>query len=190
MKTYLIISFFFLSTFAFSQENLSEVGLKAGLNINDLGGKLAGLYSTTGIHVGGYYESIISSYASIQVELVVSLQGAALTLDKEDRLNYTYLNLPILGKFYVVENFDFELGPQIGYLLVATEKDPVGNINITQQVRRFDFSLAIGVGYKYRGRTSLTLRYNLGINNTNENNVIYSKRLTNRVFQASIAYIL
>ncbi len=190
MKYFLFVILSFNSFLLQAQNEYSEIGLKAGINISDLGGKEIGYLATVGLHVGGYYEYIINSYASIQPEAVISLQGAAITADKETRLNYTYLNMPILGKFYAIENFDFEIGPQFGYLLFAKQKDPVGNIDLTHQVKRFDFSIAFGFGYKYKSRTSLTLRYNLGINNTNENNVIYSRRLTNQVFQASVAYIL
>jgi hypothetical protein len=96
----------------------------------------------------------------------------------------------VLAKFYFAEDFDFEIGPQYGYLVSANESSPYDKINLTEDVRRSDFSIVFGIGYKYKGRTSLNVRYNLGISNTNNQDVVYSKRLTNRVFMISLAYIL
>ena len=183
-----------LSALLISNSNLlaqeHEVAIKGGININDLGGKSIPLYSTLGFHGGFYYERIISSYFSIQPELTISLQGAAFDRSNDTKLNYTYLNIPLLGKFYLVDDLAFEIGPQLGVLLSAKEVSDFGNIDISDQVRNTDFSVIFGLGYKYRGRTSLTFRYNLGISNTNLQDVVYEARLTNRVFQISLAYIL
>ncbi len=186
-----VLIFLLLTTnHCFSQEKVGELGLRAGLNINDLGGKNAGYYSTLGFHVGAFYEAVINSHASIQPELIFSQQGAALDLNKDNRLNYYYLNIPVLAKIYFADDFTLQAGPQYGFLVAASNNTPIGNLNITENVRRHDFAIAFGVGYKYKGRTGLDIRYNLGISNTNFQEVVYSKRLTNRVLMFSLAYIL
>ena len=192
MKLFLTIVCFLIVGQVFAQEtkSIGELGLKAGININDLGGKNAGMYSTLGFHFGFYYEAVLNSYSSIQPELFLAQQGAALDLNKDFRLNYYYLNIPILYKVYFADDFTVAIGPQYGFLIAASENTVYGNENITENVRRNDISAILDIGYKYKGRTSLNLRYTLGFSNTNFQNVVYSRRLTNRVFFITLAYIL
>ncbi len=181
---------FSLSSFAQETKSTDELGLKAGININDLGGKNAGMYNTLGFHLGFYYEAVLNSYSSLQPELFLAQQGAALDLNKDFRLNYYYLNIPILFKVYFAEDFTVAIGPQYSFLVAASENTAFGNDNITENVRRNDLSAVLDIGYKYKSRTSLNLRYDLGISNTNFQKVVYSKRLTNRVFFVTLAYVL
>ena len=192
MKILLVLVFLFTFNFCLAQEtpSTSEFGVKAGVNINDLGGKDALMYTSIGFHLGAYYEVALSSAASIQPEFVLSLQGAALDLNKDFRLNYYYLNIPVVAKFYFADNFTVEAGPQYGFLAGASQTSPFGNINISEDVQRHDISIVFGIGYKLNTRTGLTLRYNLGLSNTNNQNVVYSERLTNRVLMISLNYIL
>lgn len=189
-KTVVILSIFiFTLQKSFSQPLAHQTFFKAGVNINDLGGRETGIYNSFGFHAGIGYEYVFSSYFSLQPELLFSLQGGKVEQSSNTRLNYYYLNLPLLAKVFLVDKLSLEAGPQFGYLLWANENSDFGRINITRQVKRTDFAIAFGFGYQYRDKTSFAIRYNLGISNTNEQGVILRKRQSNRVLQASVGFV-
>ncbi len=180
----------FLSAFmtfnaVFSQE--TEFGIKAGMNVTTLGSSELGLPSRVAYHAGGTAEFIITPFFSIQTELVYSLQGAAIDRSQQIYLNYHYLNIPLLAKAYFYEDASFELGVQYGYLLKAVNQTYLGNQN--NAINRNDFSLAFGLAYKLNETFNFGIRYNLGITNTADLDIIYEKRYTNKVLQLSIGLI-
>lgn len=177
-------------SFLLSIHTVAQPSLKAGINVNDLGGKEAGIYNSMGFHAGLSIEHAWSDYFSLQPELLFSLQGGAFGQSSNTRLNYYYLNLPLLARIYLAENFSLDAGPQFSYLLSAKRKDDFGSFNISDQVKKTDFAIAFGFGYKYRKVTNFSIRYCLGITNTNEQGVIFRRRLNNRVLQASVGFAL
>jgi hypothetical protein len=72
-------------------------------------------------HAGGFVNVPISDKFSIQPELLYSAQGEnGKSIDVT--LQNDYINLPVMDKFYVSNNFTIEAGPQIGLLLSAKIK--------------------------------------------------------------------
>lgn len=164
-----------------------ELGAKAGMNVSNLG--KSGYLARIGYHVGGTAEFITTPFFSIQTELVYSLQGAAIDRSQNIYLNYHYLNLPVLAKAYFYEDASFEIGMQYGFLMKAVNKSDVYTDEITSQVNRNDFAAVFGLNYKLGDRFNFGLRYNLGITNTQKQDVIYENRRTNRVLHISFGLI-
>jgi len=164
----------------------TTLGLKGGLNVSDIGGKQIGLVTRLGYHVGGFAEFGATPFFSIQTELVYSLQGAAVDRSREVVLNYHYLNVPLMGKVYFYENASFELGVQYGYLLKAVN---FSFINPTEaNLKKHDFAGVVGLSYLLSDKVLFSLRYNVGINSTIDENVIWELKKTNRVLQISMGY--
>lgn len=174
-----------LSNFAHAQE--TEIGAKAGMNVSNLG--QSGYLSRIGYHVGGTAEFITTPFFSIQTELVYSLQGATIDRTQNINLNYHYLNIPLLAKAYFYEDASFEIGIQYGFLMKAVNKNDLYKEDVTSQVNRNDFAFVLGFNYKLAEQFSFGLRFNLGISNTQNQDVVYENRLTNRVLQLSFGYI-
>jgi hypothetical protein len=160
-----------------------EIGARAGMNVSNLG--RSGYLARIGYHVGGTAEFITTPFFSIQTELTYSLQGAALDRSQQIYLNYHYLNVPLMGKVYFYENSSFEIGVQYGFLLKAVDKNQLYKEVITDAVNRHDFSAVFGLNYKLDDTFNFGLRYNLGISNTQKQDIIYENRRTNRVLQIS-----
>jgi len=179
------ISICFIVNGAFSQE--LEVGIKGGLNIATLGKSDLGFMSRIAYHLGGTAEFITTPFFSVQMELMYSLQGAAVDRSQNIYLSYHYLNLPILAKAYFYEDACFEIGFQYGRLLKAVNESYLG----TQEdaINKNDFSAVFGLAYKLNEKFNFGIRYNLGITNTANRDIIYELRHTNRVLQISIGYI-
>ncbi len=87
-----------------------------------------------GFHIGAFAEYPINEKLTFQPELLISTQGAEFenkyyseniayrTEEIEhftSKVNLTYLEVPIMFKYNVVEKLNVEFGPQIGFLIGA-----------------------------------------------------------------------
>lgn len=128
-------------------------GAKAGLNVATfVGDDATGVDGTIGFFLGGYGTFMLSDEFGLQGELLFSQQGA-------DGLSLSYLNIPLLAKYYVTEELSFHLGPQVGILVAAERKDVIKPI---------DLSLALGGEYQLESGFSVNLRYCLGLTSIGE----------------------
>lgn len=183
-----------------------KFGAKAGLNLATLSGDLEGVSSRTSFHIGGMAEVMLNDEFAVQPELLYSSQGAKLD---DGTLAFNYLNLPIMGKYFVSDEFTIEAGPQFGYLLSAKLKYDSednggggGSINaparnakinrvaetedIKEDVKSFDYGLNIGASYIIENGINISLRYYLGL--ANGSNLDGDGEFKNSVFQLSIGY--
>ncbi|QIE60100.1 PorT family protein [Rasiella rasia] len=187
-----------------AQEETIEIGAKAGLNFSSLTGDLDETKARTSLHLGVMVEIPMTEKLSIQPELLFSSQGAK---TDDTSLIFSYLNIPVLAKYYVTEELSIEAGPQFGYLLSAkfeletlNDTNPNPNtsgesastkaaekVDIKDDVKSIDFGLNIGLGYKMDNGINFGARYALGLANVNgvENS---AQNFKNGVFQLSVGY--
>lgn len=158
-----------------------QFGAKAGLNIADMGGDADTEGSRTGLHIGGLAEIKISETFSIQPELLYSMQGAEVAEDVD--LELSYLNVPIIAKYYVMEGLSIEAGPQVGFLLSA---DQDGN-DAKDNLKSIDFALNGGVAYDLPMGVFFQVRYSAGISDINDIDGVDDKA-NNNVLSLSVGY--
>lgn len=169
-----------VAVLGFVKMNAQEIkfGAKAGLNFAFINGDNSGNYDpTTDYHFGILAEIPISEKFSFQPELLYSGQGS--------ETNLKYLNIPLMGKYYLTKGFSLEVGPKVGFLLSAKK----GNQNKICLFNKVDFGVNFGLGYKFDNGLNFGARYNLGLSNINDANGIVDKN-KNGVFQLSIGYFL
>ncbi|PQJ79226.1 porin family protein [Polaribacter porphyrae] len=163
--------------------NAQEVkfGIKGGLNLSEINWvNSKNKFRTTDFNAGFMAEISLSEKFSIQPELLFSGQGGS-------SINLSYLNLPVMGKYYVTESLSLEAGPQIGYLLSAK----TGGRNVKSSFNKFDFGANFGLGYKLNNGLNFGVRYNLGltkVNKTSTASEFSNMDNRNQVFQVSIGY--
>lgn len=168
---------------AFLSANAQDVkfGIKGGLNFSEINWvNSKNKFHTSDFNAGLMAEIPLSEKFSIQPELLYSRQGGS-------SINLSYLNLPVIGKYYVTEGLSIETGPQIGYLLSAK----TGDRNIKSSFKKFDLGANFGIGYKLDNGLNFGLRYNLGltkINNKSTASEFSNMDNRNQVFQISIGY--
>jgi hypothetical protein len=172
-------------TNVFAQE--THLGVKGGLNVSDIGSSQVGLVTRLAYHIGGFAEFAMTPFFSIQADLVYSLQGAATDRSREIKLNYHYLNIPVVGRIYFYEDASLDLGLQYGYLLKAVNFNII-NPTLTE-LNKHDLAGVVGLSYILSEKAIFSLRYNIGINSTIDENVIWELKKTNRVLQISAGYI-
>ncbi|HLF53509.1 porin family protein [Flavobacterium sp.] len=166
-------------TFGFANAQYKNFGLKGGLNVCDLSNSEAS--ALIGFHVGGFAEFMVMEKFTLQPELLFSTQGA-----KYDNLNFNliYINLPVMGKYYVIDDFSIEAGPQIGLLVSAKEEDS----DVIDSMNEIDICLNLGLGYNLNENMMLQLRYNLGLSEIEKRLPSGIDGSKNRVMQLSFGY--
>ena len=191
------------AVFALSFANAQDVkfGAKAGINIASIGGDSFGydINSKVGIQIGGFAEIKVSDQFAIQPELLFSSQGAKSKISEpdykeENTLNLSYLNIPIMVKYYLADKLSLEAGPQIGFLLSAKNKYTITDTGVTESgtddakadFKSIDFGLNFGAGYDFTDNVSAGIRYNIGLSNINKESILGSNH--NGVFSLALGY--
>ena len=167
--------------------NAQEIkfGVKAGLNFSTISGddtRELDIGITTDFNFGVLAEIPISEKFSFQPELMYSGQGYAGEGSGEIFI-LNYLNIPLIGKYYLTKGLSLEAGPQIGFLLSAKNN----KTDVKDLFNTVDFGVNFGVGYKLDNGLNFGARYNIGLSDIN-NVDGFSDKNKNGVFQLSIGY--
>lgn len=154
----------------------SSFGLKAGVNLSTITKGQSNIDFSpgmnTGFHVGavvnlhfGYQNEgspVGTGLFGIQPELLYSMQGFAVDGDK---VNFSYISLPVMAKFYVAQGFNIEVGPYFSYLISASPGSTVisgTQIDISGLKDGLDVGAGVGLGYETKTGLTVGARYNIG----------------------------
>jgi len=169
-----------------------QFGVKAGVNFSSISTDISNYEpsSTSDFHAGVFAEFKLPKI-SIQPELLYSRQGAKISSDAPfSKLNYNYLNVPIIVKYYLIDGLNLQVGPQLGFLTTAETYTLIsGSDNATdvkETLKSTDLSLAIGVGIDLPLHFNASVRYNWGISDINDDAA--SDAIRNQVVQISVGY--
>jgi len=171
---------FFIAAIAVFGMNSADAqvsfGVKAGPQMTNLIGDDADeLDSKIGFNVGGYANIRFSEQLAFQPELLYSLQGAkAEEMGTDVTMNLSYINVPLMMKWYAYEGLNFEFGPQIGFNIASKVKVDGSAFDIAdgtydfdevygEDVETVDFGLNIGAGYELPMGLNFGIRYSHGL---------------------------
>ncbi|MGL2963255.1 porin family protein [Flavobacterium sp. RSB2_4_14] len=202
-RIFLLVAFLSFVNLATAQK--PAFGLKGGLNIANIsvsGDGSPDTKSFTSFHVGGFMEIMLNKKVSFQPELLYSQQGAKFDqlVDVEGTLyntsntfKFSYINIPLMIKYYPESKFFLEAGPQVGFLTSAKLNVEVSGFGSNEQdVKDFfksvDFGLGIGAGYYFTKELSANVRYNFGLTNIAETEAGDNTEIKNNVFAISLGY--
>lgn len=181
MKKMLLLAV--VTVLGFSNVNAQKIkfGAKGGLNFASVSGdNTKGIDVVTSFNFGVLSEIPISDKFSFQPELMYSGQGYSFN---DNTIALSYLNIPLMGKYYLTKGLSVEAGPQIGFLLAAKNE----KTDVKDSFNTFDFGVNFGLGYKLDNGLNFGVRYNLGLTDINnvDNSSIKNK---NGVLQLSVGY--
>lgn len=190
----------------------TEIGVRLGMNISGLSlssdGKLVGVkYNNLIGFAGGGYAQFRKGKLAIQPEILFSQQGQVYSTNYNSNLrtDLSYINIPVLIKYYPTGGLNVYAGGQFGVLasakgdVVALNNGNVGQAILNQDLSRYlnstDFAFVFGAGIDLPWRVSLSIRYNLGLTDVNKyqggstDTPSFSKANTqNQVIQLSVGY--
>jgi hypothetical protein len=207
MKKYILTALLIFATGLTSAQN-TQFGLKGGVNVSNLYGtgwvELSNTSPIISFHVGGFVEIKLSDKISIQPELLYSLQGCKYSIElrqnddpNEPPINadvvssLSYINIPVMFKYYVIEKFSLEAGPQLGVLVSSKVKSdltgqPSSVYNNISGYNSFDYGVNFGAGYDISEKLSTGIRYNIGLCDIDKSTSVTK----NRVLSLSMCYKL
>ncbi|SCY64656.1 porin family protein [Flavobacterium caeni] len=206
-----ILTIFALAAFGTASAQI-KFGVKGGINLSTITGDVSDdITMKPGAHVGGFVKIGLMDKLFLQPELLFSMQGAK-TKDywsygggeferEENNYNLSYINIPIMGRYYIVKGFNVEFGPQFGILVSAKSKyeytetfdngfgletySESRTIDIKDSLKTIDVGLNIGAGYDFNDHMGVGLRYNFGL--TDIDDFAFSET-KNSVLSASFLY--
>ncbi|MDL5514300.1 porin family protein [Arenibacter sp. M-2] len=173
-----------LTVFGWANVNAQDIhlGAKVGINFASIYGDNTGSLDpiTSLVNFGVVAEMPFSDKFSFQPEIMYSIQGYSIG---EDVVALNYLNLPLMGKYYLTKGLSVEAGPQIGLLLSGKYED----VDVKDDFKTVDFGINLGLGYKLKNGLHFGARYDLGLSNIN-NVDGNSDKFRNAVLQVSVGY--
>jgi len=182
-----------------------KFGVRGGLNISSLdvdpAHDTSSPNSRLGFHLGGFALFDLAEGLHLQPEVTLSAEGVNYE-DNEvyEKAKLTYLNLSGMFKYYFDNRISIFAGPRIGLLAGGEfeEEDKIeGEIdvyNASDVYKGLDFSLGFGAGYTFDPGIEISVRYNLGLTDNNDDPMEMAfyevnQKVRSRVFQVSVSYI-
>jgi hypothetical protein len=130
----------------------------------------------SGFSIGAYAEISLSDAFSIQPEVLYSTKGVKGESSEagqslEVTMKLSYIDIPVMAKYYVTKGFSLEVGPQVSFLLAADGESAISegddsvtvSVDIKDSFESVDFGLNMGAGYKLDSGLNFGLRYGLGL---------------------------
>jgi hypothetical protein len=175
-----------------------NIGAKAGLNLSTAKNIATDNNKAKwGANAGILAQFNIQKKFMIQPEVLYSAKGFKFsTQSGNGTLNFSYISIPILAGFRPSEKFTVLLGPELGFLTKANSKFEGTNNDVTENFRKFDLGIDIGIAYTIKNGWGIEFRYNHGfddlvdvtITDTLGNEIGTDKRGSNRVLQLGLFY--
>lgn len=178
--TLTIVSIFLFGFVNAQEKSEMSFGIKAGVNISDIT-KSPGSKTLVGFNGGFFGEFMIGDKFAIQPEVLYSGQGAEYN---EGKLKLGYINVPVLAKYYILDSFSIEVGPQAGFLVSAKADGD----DVKDSLKDFDVSVDFGATYDITKNFLVNARYNLGLTRLQDDLFPGESSSKNSVFQFSVGY--
>lgn len=177
MKKLIAVITLFIGTTAFSQE--IDLGVKAGANFANVS-DVDDLSSKTGFQAGVFAGIKFSDKIGIQADLLYSQQGAEFDAGEFD---LSYVNVPVVLKYYIVQGLNLQAGPQFGF--IVDDKISLDVFGDIADAEKADVSGIVGAGYDFPFGVRVDARYNFGFTDVSEDVEGTNK---NSVFSVALGY--
>lgn len=167
-------------------------GVKVGLNVSDMS-DLSGSDAKTGLTAGVFADYRFNDWFAVSGDLLFSRQGTKFKEDGDKTtIKSSYLNIPILANFYVLDDLAFKIGIQPGFMLSAKGKYKSDGQNysegISDNFHTVDFVFPVGVSYELFNKIILDARYNIGVANVLKSTDNSNLNVHNNYFTIAVGY--
>lgn len=179
-KLFLAMVVICMGTTVIAQE--IDLGIKAGANFANIT-DASSLSNKTGFQAGIFAGIKFTDKVGIQADMLYSQQGAEF---KGGEFDLTYINVPIVLKYYVFQGLNLQAGPQFGFMVDdKISFDVFGDLTRKAKAEEFDLSGVVGAGYDFPFGVRLDARYNFGFTDVSKDEGANGK---NSVFSIALGY--
>lgn len=169
-KSIVLIAMLLMGTVYTTAQEYVMFGIKGGVNFSSVTGDAFSDFedesARTAFHLGLLAEIPISDRFSLQPEVLYSAQGYDVVRieDGQDvERRFDYISVPVLAKFYLIDGFALEAGPQFSYLVENELGRGDDEIELSDDyLNKFDFSVGLGASWKL-SNFFVYGRYNVGL---------------------------
>jgi hypothetical protein len=146
----------------------AQLGVRAGLGSANFtnGGSMRAFTSIIRPHLGAYYGIQATEKVTIEPGLYYSGKGfktVPLGTTQEFQESLSYVDIPVLARYAVNEDFNVFAGPQAGFLLARTYTKGSDKITDTTPVGGYEIGGVLGVGYQLTAELNLQASYDFGL---------------------------
>lgn len=169
----LVVIFFYCFSSPFAQG--IHLGIKIGSDIQKIDGASFTEKYAVGYHLGGFAELKLNNTFSIQPELYYSAVNLTVDTAKNNfsalydiknvnKLNFGYINVPILLNIYANKFLGIQVGPRFG---VLSNSNLSIKANADNAIKSGDLSIVAGIQIKLLN-VRVYGRYQVGLNDIND----------------------
>ena len=170
----------------------AQIGVRAGIGSSNFsnGDVQRGFSSLIRPHLGAYYGLEATEKLTVEPGLFFSGKGIRTccntSTNKEFEESLSYLDIPVLVRYAVNEDFNVFAGPQAGFLLARTYTSDDKKFTDTAPVGGYEIGGVFGAGYKLTSGINLQASYDFGIAPFK----YFQADVNNTVFKLSVGYTL
>jgi hypothetical protein len=176
-----------------ASDQVSSFGVRGGANFFNWSGDDASnndYTNRTGFHVGLYGNMFVTDRFAIEPGAYYSVKGTQADNVVDSRSVLTYVDVPILLRFYASDGLNIFAGPQGSILLDSNfEGDAFGQTFTfdTDDINKLDAGLVFGLGYNLPMGLNLQGSYDLGLTPVFKDS---DANIYNRGFKISLGFSL
>lgn len=170
-------------------DSAAQFGVKGGVNFSNMyTDDVDDENVLTSFNAGVYVNLPVSDLFSIQPEVLYSRKGAELRYDNvfatgSAKFNLNYIEVPVLLKINVTENFNIHAGPYFAYLIdskITNESDGIFDFESNfdnDDFNKFDAGIAAGIGFDFES-FSIGARYSYGLSTIGKERTVAGETYT------------
>ncbi len=182
-----------LTVLCLSASLMATAGLRfgpvAGVNLANISGDGDSSYAMkTSFHFGGVVELGITDNFMIAPGIIYSIKGTQDKDDSENKLNLSYLEIPVNAKYKLESGLNFFAGPYLGLLMSATS-EPSGT-DVKDFLESSDIGFNVGLGFDLESGLGFSAQYGMGLTSISKDVAGTSVDSKNNVIGISVRYML
>lgn len=164
-----LLVFFLIIVLGTHGQTVFKGGISLGVAASQISGDQLSGFHKAGIFGGAFVNFRFTVRSALQFEMNYIQKGSAhnpkpgATDPHSYKLNLQYVEVPVLYHWLFNKRFGFELGPTIGFLMKATEKEDGGIMRGTRPFNVYEVGILGGIRFNisenfkagFRGQNSL-----------------------------------
>ena len=180
-----------LAFLIFASAAQAQIGVRAGVGSTNFsnGDVQRAFTSLIRPHFGAYYGIKVTEKLTVEPGMFFSGKGITATsnfTNKEFKESLSYLDIPVLVRYAVNEDFNVFAGPQAGFLITRTYTEGSVKLTTTTPIGGYEIGGIFGVAYKWTSGINLQASYDFGIAPFK----YFQADVNNTVFKLSVGYTL